>query len=100
MVNETLDTLLHTSWRLLKQFYQADPEMYKKSVKNQVVLGMVFPRSHFKHGQMISKLRCYLKLISNLCYLEFSYSLISQEKIFTDTRLEIYLRFIQTYRFF
>ena len=107
LVNETLDTLLHTSWRLPKQFYQADLEMYKKNVKNQVVLGMVFPRSQkrkctkiFKHGKMISKLRCYLRLISNLCYLELSYSFISQEKIFNDTRLEIYLRFIQTYRFF
>ena len=40
--NETLDTKLHTSWRLPKQFYQADPEMYKKALKIKFYLAWCF----------------------------------------------------------
>lgn len=62
LVNETLDTLLHTSWRLPKQFYQADLEMYKKTLKIKLYLAWCFQDRKKKMHQNFQALKNDIKI--------------------------------------
>ena len=62
LVNETLDTLLHTSWRLPKQFYQADPEMYKKGLKIKLYLAWCFQDRKKENAPKFSSMKNDIKI--------------------------------------